>query len=60
MTSGVGDYADGNGTIFRINTDCTGYQVLHSFGTVLNDGYSPYGFLTLSGFTRGVFSDRTI
>ena len=31
MTSGIGDYADGSGTIFRINTDGTGYQVLHSF-----------------------------
>ena len=49
MTLGAGTGA--SGTIFKINIDGTGYQVLHSFGTVPNDGYSPYGSLTLSGST---------
>ncbi len=39
------------GTIFRINTDKTGWQVLHSFGSIANDGTNPYGDLTLSGST---------
>jgi uncharacterized repeat protein (TIGR03803 family) len=48
MTSGggPGDY----GTIFEINTDSSGYQVLYSF-TGLNDGGAPQGSLTLSGST---------
>ena len=39
------------GTIFKINTDGTGYQILHRFGDVTNgyDGYIPKGSLTLSG-----------
>ena len=53
MTSGGGRNAYGNtyGTIFRINTDGAGYQVLHRFGSVANDGISPYPFdsVTLSG-----------
>src|SRR5208283_4085285 len=42
--------ADGYGTIFKINTDGAGYEVLHNFGPVL-DGASPYGSLILSGTT---------
>ena len=49
MTSGGGGY--GAGTIFQINSDGTGYQVLYSFGGVANDGAYPYGSLTLSGTT---------
>ncbi len=49
MTSGGGAY--GAGTIFQINSDGTGYQVLYSFGGVANDGVYPYGSLTLSGTT---------
>ena len=41
----------GNGTIFQINTNATGYQVLYSFGSVANDGAGPWGSLTLSGST---------
>jgi uncharacterized repeat protein (TIGR03803 family) len=37
------------GTIFRINTDATGYQVLHSFNNT--DGAEPHGSLTLAGST---------
>jgi uncharacterized repeat protein (TIGR03803 family) len=47
MTSGGGNY--GQGVIFGITTDSFGYQVLHAFGSVANDGRSPYGSLTLSG-----------
>ncbi len=43
--------ADGLGTIFKINTDGTGYQVLHNFGGVENDGAYPGGSLTLSSST---------
>jgi len=56
MTCYGGYYAGtyGWGTIFQINTDGTGYQVLYSFdrhvvGT--GDGAYPYGSLTLSGST---------
>ncbi|MGA2223924.1 MAG: choice-of-anchor tandem repeat GloVer-containing protein [Syntrophobacteraceae bacterium] len=41
----------GNGTIFKINTDSTGYQILYSFGSVAGDGGYPVGSLTISGTT---------
>jgi uncharacterized repeat protein (TIGR03803 family) len=50
MTSGIGNYADSSGTIFRINADGTGYQVLYNFGSV-NNGANPEGDLVLSGST---------
>lgn len=43
--------ASGCGAIFTINTDGTGYQLLHSFGGGTSDGANPYGSLTLSGST---------
>ena len=44
-----GDNGDGN--IFQIHTDGTGFSVLHSFsGTTTGDGYAPYG-LTVAGST---------
>lgn len=49
MTSG--DNAD-YGTIFKINiSDPNDYSILHHFsdGSVMNDGKTPYGNLTLSG-----------
>ena len=49
MTYGGG--TDGGGTIFKINTDGTGYQLLHSFAGGSSDGYYPQGSLTLSGST---------
>ncbi len=50
MTFNGGD--NGAGTIFQINTDGTGYNVLYSFGDdVTNDGANPSGALTLSGIT---------
>ncbi len=39
---------DDSGTIFQINTNGTGYQVLYNFGNITNDGTNPYGSLTLS------------
>jgi len=45
---------NGTGSIFKINTDGSGLQVLHSFGGGLgpwNDGYSPYGGLVTDGTT---------
>ena len=54
MTSGVGPFGLGwdagtSGTIFSINTDGTGYMILHSFTGGANDGAGPRGSLTLSG-----------
>ncbi len=41
----------GYGTIFAINTDGTGYNILHFFGSVANDGVAPLAGLTLVGST---------
>jgi uncharacterized repeat protein (TIGR03803 family) len=40
-----------DGTIFKINTDGSGYSVLHSFLGGVSDGGNPFGSLTLSGTT---------
>jgi uncharacterized repeat protein (TIGR03803 family) len=46
------------GTIFQINIDGTGFQVLHSFNGA--DGSKPYGSLILSGTTLyGMASSET-
>jgi len=37
------------GVIFKINTDGSGFGILHSFGETFNDGATPYGSLLLSG-----------
>jgi uncharacterized repeat protein (TIGR03803 family) len=37
------------GTIFSINTDGTGYSLLHGFSGSSTDGRGPYGSLVLSG-----------
>ncbi|MGA2178270.1 MAG: choice-of-anchor tandem repeat GloVer-containing protein [Verrucomicrobiota bacterium] len=47
MTYGGG--SSGNGVIFEINTDGTGFQLLHSFAGGANDGAGPLGSLIQSG-----------
>jgi len=49
MTENGGDYGDG--VVFKVNTNGTGYDLLHEFGGGPNDGDSPWGSLTLSGST---------
>ena len=52
---GPGGLVSNSGTIFRINTDGSGFQVLHGFtGSQLtgsNDGARPYGGVAVSGTT---------
>jgi uncharacterized repeat protein (TIGR03803 family) len=43
--------ASGLGTVFQMNTDGTGFSLLHSFAGGGSDGRNPYGSLTLSGAT---------
>jgi uncharacterized repeat protein (TIGR03803 family) len=43
--------SDYYGTVFQVNTDGTGYTILHSFTGGIGDGDSPLGSLTLSGST---------
>ena len=49
MTSNGG--ASGCGTVFKINTDGSGYSILHSFNGSTTDGYLPMDSLTLNGTT---------
>jgi uncharacterized repeat protein (TIGR03803 family) len=44
-----GGSASNYGTIFQINTDGTGYKILHAFNGGTSDGARPQGSLTLSG-----------
>jgi uncharacterized repeat protein (TIGR03803 family) len=39
------------GTVFKINTDGTGFELLHSFAAANADGSNPMGSLLLSGTT---------
>lgn len=41
----------GSGTIFAINTDGTGFHLVHTFTGVTTDGAAPYGSLTISNTT---------
>src|SRR5688572_29674335 len=47
MTIAGGDGPSGGGTIFRMQTDGTGFDVIHTF--LEPDGRNPYGSLLLSG-----------
>ena len=49
MTLGGGDSA--RGTVFQMNTDGTGFELLHEFAGGVDDGRNPYGSLTLNGST---------
>jgi uncharacterized repeat protein (TIGR03803 family) len=49
--SSSGGTGSGYGVIFRINTDGSGYQIMHEFSGSPSDGANPYGSLTLSGST---------
>jgi uncharacterized repeat protein (TIGR03803 family) len=49
MTNSGGSY--GTGTLFSMNTDGSGYSLLHSFTGGASDGGSPQGSLKLSGST---------
>jgi uncharacterized repeat protein (TIGR03803 family) len=46
-----GDGPSGNGTIFQIGTDGTGYAIIHTFMGGAADGAHPEGQLLLSGST---------
>jgi uncharacterized repeat protein (TIGR03803 family) len=49
MTYAGGD--KNSGTVFKMNTDGTGFSLLHEFAGGVHDGRSPYGSLTLDGAT---------
>ncbi len=49
MTSGGGDA--GRGTVFQVNTDGSGYALLHEFAGGDYDGQYPFGSLVLQGST---------
>jgi uncharacterized repeat protein (TIGR03803 family) len=53
--AGPGGLVSNNGTVFRIHTDGSGFEVLHGFtGSQLagsNDGATPYGAVTVSEMT---------
>jgi uncharacterized repeat protein (TIGR03803 family) len=50
---GMTPYGGGSdfGTVFKLNTDGTGFSLLHSFAGGASDGSTPLGSLTLSGST---------
>jgi uncharacterized repeat protein (TIGR03803 family) len=50
MSGGSGS-PNGDGTVFSMNTDGTGFSLLHSFNGSANDGTLPIRDLTLSGST---------
>src|SRR5205814_9047157 len=41
----------GNGTVFKVNTDGSGYAVLKNFGDSVSDGSAPLASLVLLGST---------
>ena len=58
MTSAGGGGSDNYGTIFSINTDGSGFTLLHDFAGGTSDGADPYGSLILdSGKLYGMTSN---
>jgi uncharacterized repeat protein (TIGR03803 family) len=51
VQGGLGSYPNGCGTLFRLNTDGTGFFVLKFFEGPPSDGAFPYAGLVLSGTT---------
>jgi uncharacterized repeat protein (TIGR03803 family) len=49
MTNGGG--TNNGGTVFKVNTDGSGFSLLHSFFGGVDDGIFPFNDLTLSGST---------
>lgn len=48
----------GNGTIFSVGLDGTGFTILHSFGADATDGFQPFGsLLYLNGLLYGTTSE---
>lgn len=45
------DGANGQGSVFKLSTSGTGFEILHEFGNAPNDGNSPSSALTLVGNT---------
>lgn len=43
--------SSGDGTVFAMNTDGSGFSLLHSFDSSIGDGRKPYGSLEVSGTT---------
>lgn len=39
---------DDNGAVFRMNPDGSGFNLLHSFDSAVDDGYNPYGSLIVN------------
>jgi uncharacterized repeat protein (TIGR03803 family) len=58
--------SNGYGTVFQINTDGSGYSILHQFSADDGDGEYPHGSLSLSGSTlygmtsAGGFNNGTV
>lgn len=57
--STIRDGVYGAGTVWRINTDGTGFEVLKHFNTQPGDGYGPNPVLVLAGSTLFGTTDRT-
>jgi uncharacterized repeat protein (TIGR03803 family) len=56
MTYGGG--ANGIGTVFQMNTDGSGFSLLHSFAGGATDGKRPFGSLVLGGSTLYGMTER--
>jgi uncharacterized repeat protein (TIGR03803 family) len=57
VTSGDVGLMFNSGTVYRLKTNGSGFEVLHRFGLVLDDGYRPYGSPV---FVNGVLYGTTL